>query len=164
MRKQHVKRQDGVVHVRRLEGMGEAVWHMQHAEAQQEESDILSASLKRYDADWYGTASMDEAIELARFGWEEGRHKLLRQVGRVAVDKLVGRRLTVDPVPSYSGDEVDIDNFLMGKPDHMVEYPLHYDAGGKQATVMMNCSIGSRVSAERIMRRGSVSGYRGVAR
>ena len=155
MRKQCVAQGDGEVHVRWLEGMGEAIWHMQHAETQQEESDILGASLVRYDTGWYGTADMDEAIELARFGWEEGRRQLLRQAGRVAIDRLVGRRLVVDPMPSYSGDEVDIDNFLMGRPDHMVEYPLRYDAGGKQATVLMNCSIAARVSAERIMRRGA---------
>lgn len=71
------------------------------------------------------------------------------------MSELVGRRLAVDPVPSYSGDEVDIDNFLMRRPDHMVEYPLRYDVGGKQATVLMNCSIAAGVSAERIMRRGA---------
>lgn len=155
MRKQYVTQGDGEVHVRWLEGMGEAIWYMQHAETQQDESDILGASLSRYDTGWYGTADMDEAIELARFGWEEGRRQLLRQVGRVAIDRLVGRRLAVDPAPSYNGDEVDVDNFLAGRPDHMVEYPLRYDAGGKQATVLMNCSMAAHVSAERIMRRGA---------
>lgn len=155
MRKQCVAQGDGEVHVRWLEGMGEAIWHMQHAREQQAASDMSSASLREDDPEWYGTATIEEAIGLARFGWEEGRRQLLRQAGRVAVDKLVGRRLTVDPVPSYSGDEVDIDNFLTGRPDHMVEYPLRYDAGGKQAAVLMNCSMAARVSVERIMRRGA---------
>lgn len=155
MRKQCIQQGDREVHVRQLEGVGEAVLYMQHAEAQQRESGIPGESLDRCVTGWRGTASMDEAIELARFGWEEGRRQLLRQVGRVAVDELVGRRLAVDPTPSYSGDEVDIDNFLMGRPDHMVEYPLRYDAGGKQATVLMNCSVGASVSVERIVRRGA---------
>lgn len=155
MRKQCIQQGDREVHVRQLEGMGEAIWYMRHAEEQQKESGMSGASLREGDSDWYGTASMDEAIEFARFGWEEGRRTLLRRVGHVAVSELVGRRLAVDPVSSYSGDEVDIDNFLMRRPDHMVEYPLRYDVGGKQATVLMNCSIAAGVSAERIMRRGA---------
>ena len=130
MRKQYIKQESRELHVRQLESMGEAVWYMQHAREQQKVSGMRGASLEEDYPDWYGTANIKEAIELARFGWEKGRRELFRQVGRVAVDELVGRRLAADPVPSYSGDEVDIDNFLMGRPDHMVEYPLRYDAGG----------------------------------
>lgn len=155
MRKQDFRVGYGTVHVRHLDGMSEAIQYMENAEAQQRASGMSGASLDESRTEWYGTKTMQEAIELARFGWEEGRRKLLRQVGRVVVDELVGRRFVMDPVLDYSGDEVDIDNFLLGRPDHMIEYPLRYDASGKQATAFMNCSVSHRVSAERIMQRGA---------
>lgn len=147
--------QDTVVHVRKLEDMYEAIWYMEHAEQQQQISGLPASSLSTKKPNWYGTATMQEAINLARFGWEEGRRTLLRQIGRVAIDELVGQRLTFESVSAYSGDEVDIDAFLMGKPDHMLEYPLRYETGGKQATVFMNCSVPSYIPAEYIMWRGA---------
>lgn len=155
MRKQDLRTEYGTVHVRHLDGMSEAIQYMENAEAQQRASGMSGASLDESRTEWHGTKTMQEAIELARFGWEEGRRKLLRQVGCVAVDESVGRRFVMDPVLDYSGDEVDIDNFLLGRPDHMIEYLLRYDAGGKQATVFMNCGVASKVSAERIMQRGA---------
>ncbi len=155
MRKSELQREYGVVHVRYLDGLSEAIDYMDHAEEQQKMSKMEAASLSSDHSEWYGTVNMKQAIEVARYGWEEGREYLRGAVGRVALDSLIGRRHAVNPVLSYAGDEVDIGTFLYGDPEHMINYPLYYDKQGKQATMLVNFSISSDVSAERIMRRGA---------
>lgn len=155
MRKSELQREYGVVHVRYLDGLSEAIDYMDHAEEQQKMSKMEADSLGSDDPEWYGTVNMKQAIEVARYGWEEGREYLRGAVGRVALDSLIGRRHAVNPVLSYAGDEVDIGTFLYGDPEHMINYPLHYDKQGKQATVLVHTSVTCDVSAERIMRRGA---------
>ena len=97
---------------------------------------------------------MDEALELARYGWEEGRQHLRQAVGRIALDQLVGRRPIVESRLDFAGDEVDIGAYLHGEPEHMVDYQVRQDTHGKQAMMYVNASVASRVSSERIMQRG----------
>lgn len=73
---------------------------------------------------------------------------------RLAMDRLVGQCHDVWAVPGHAGDEVDIDAYLRGQPEQMIGYQLCHDQQGKQATMLVNCSLPSRVSAECIMRRG----------
>ena len=97
---------------------------------------------------------MDEALELARYGWEEGRQHLRQAVGRIALDQLVGRRPIVESRLDFAGDEVDIGAYLHGEPEHMVDYQVRQDTHGKQAMMYVNTSMASHVSSERIMQRG----------
>ena len=97
---------------------------------------------------------MDEAIELARYGWEEGRQHLRQAVGRIALDQLVGRRPIVESQLDFAGDEVDIGAYLHGEPEHMVDYQVRQDTHGKQAMMYVNASMESNVSSKRIMQRG----------
>lgn len=150
----HEQVTDSSLYLRHLEGPAEVIDLMQDARAHQERSGLRAASLRTDRKEWFGTSTMEEAIELARYGWEEGRQHLQQAIGRVAVDRLVGQRLSVEAVPDYAGDEVDIDAYLHGDPEHMIEYQLHHDTGGKRATVLVQCSMAARVSSERIIRRG----------
>ena len=141
-------------HFRQLDSVSEMIDAMQHAPEQQEQSGLGAASLRIDEERWSGTRTMDEAIELVRYGWEEGRQRLRQVVGRVAIDQLVGRRPIVESRLDFAGDEVDIGAYLHGEPEHMVDYQVRQDTHGKQAMMYVNASMSSRVSSERIMQRG----------
>ena len=154
MRRSEQEYDGRTMHFRQLDSIGEMIDAMQHAPEQQEQSDLGAASLRTDEERWSGTRTMDEAIELARYGWEEGRQRLRQVVGRVAIDQLVGRRRIVESRLDFAGDEVDIGAYLHGEPEHMVDYQVRQDTHGKQAMMYVNASMSSRVSSERIMQRG----------
>lgn len=142
------------MYFRQLDSIGEMVDAMQHAPEQQKQSGLRAASLEIDEWRWSDTKTMDEALELARYGWEEGRQHLRQAVGRIALDQLVGRRPIVESRLDFAGDEVDIGAYLHGEPEHMVDYQVRQDTHGKQAMMYVNASVASRVSSERIMQRG----------
>lgn len=141
-------------HFRQLDSVSEMIDAMQHAPEQQKQSGLRAASLRIDEERWSGTRTMDEALELARYGWEEGRQHLRQAVGRIALDQLVGRRPIVESRLDFAGDEVDIGAYLHGEPEHMVDYQVRQDTHGKQAMMYVNASVASHVSSERIMQRG----------
>ncbi len=142
------------MYFRQLDSIGEMIDAMQHAPEQQKQSGLRAASLEIDEWRWSDTKTMDEALELARYGWEEGRQHLRQAVGRIALDQLVGRRPIVESRLDFAGDEVDIGAYLHGEPEHMVDYQVRQDTHGKQAMMYVNASMASRVSSERIMQRG----------
>ena len=154
MRRSEQEYDGRTMHFRQLDSIGEMIDAMQHAPEQQEQSDLGAASLRTDEERWSGTRTMDEALELARYGWEEGRQRLRQVVGRVAIDQLVGRRPVVESRLDFAGDEVDIGAYLHGEPEHMVDYQVRQDTHGKQAMMYVNTSMESNVSSKRIMQRG----------
>lgn len=142
------------MYFRQLDSIGEMIDAMQHAPEQQKQSGLRAASLEIDEWRWSDTKTMDEALELARYGWEEGRQHLRQAVGRIALDQLVGRRPIVESRLDFAGDEVDIGAYLHGEPEHMVDYQVRQDTHGKQVMMYVNTSMASRVSSERIMQRG----------
>ena len=154
MRRSEQEYDGRTMHLRQLDSISEMIDAMQHASEQQEQSGLRATSLKIDEWWWSGTKTMDEALELARYGWEEGRQHLRQAVGRIALDQLVGRRPIVESRLDFAGDEVDIGAYLHGEPEHMVDYQVRQDTHGKQAMMYVNASVASNVSSERIMQRG----------
>ena len=154
MRRSEQEYDGRTMHFRQLDSIGEMIDAMQHAPEQQEQSGLRASSLKIDEWQWSGTSTMDEALELARYGWEEGRQHLRQAVGRIALDQLVGRRPVVESRLDFAGDEVDIGAYLHGEPEHMVDYQVRQDTHGKQAMMYVNASMESNVSSKRIMQRG----------
>lgn len=154
MRRFEEQRGARTIHFRQLDSVSEMIDAMQHAPEQQEQSDLRAASLRTDERQWSGTRTMDEALELARYGWEDGRQHLRQAVGRIALDQLVGRRPIVESQLDFAGDEVDIGAYLHGEPEHMVDYQVRQDTHGKQAMMYVNASMESNVSSKRIMQRG----------
>ena len=128
------------MYFRQLDSIGEMIDAMQHAPEQQKQSGLRAASLEIDEWRWSDTKTMDEALELARYGWEEGRQHLRQAVGRIALDQLVGRRPIVESRLDFAGDEVDIGAYLHGEPEHMVDYQVRQDTHGKQAMMYVNAS------------------------
>lgn len=154
MRRSEQEYDGRTMHLRQLDSISEMIDAMQHAPEQQEQSGLRASSLKIDEWRWSDTKTMDEALELARYGWEEGRQHLRQAVGRIALDQLVGRRPIVESRLDFAGDEVDIGAYLHGEPEHMVDYQVRQDTHGKQAMMYVNASMASQVSSERIMQRG----------
>ena len=154
MRRSEQEYDGRTMHLRQLDSISEMIDAMQHAPEQQEQSGLRASSLKIDEWRWSDTKTMDEALELARYGWEEGRQHLRQAVGRIALDQLVGRRPIVESRLDFAGDEVDIGAYLHGEPEHMVDYQVRQDTHGKQAMMYVNASMASHVSSERIMQRG----------
>lgn len=144
-------------HVRELDGVDELIGFMQHAREQEYISGLAGASL--YDESgeykpWSGSRTMEEAIEVARFGWEEGCKYLQQRIGEIAVDQLIGDRTVVNQRYQLAGDEVDIDRYLIGEPEQMIEYYTEPERNGKHVTILANIGVPATVQPQQIMRRG----------
>lgn len=81
-------------------------------------SDDRSPSTTR----WARSASLDEALRLAKSGWPEG----LRKVRKVKddLDRSIGELVGIEASYQVAGDEVDVGVTLSGEPENMIEYAL----------------------------------------
>jgi hypothetical protein len=64
---------------------------------------------------WYGTPSMQAAIELARTGWAEGVDKAKEALAIIDSDHATARK----PVYDVAGGRVNVGRMLSGSPTHM---------------------------------------------
>lgn len=145
------------IHVRELDGIDELIGFMQHAREQEHISGLVGTSLRdeSHERDpWSGSHTMEEAIEVARFGWEEGRKYLQQRIGEIAVDQLIGDHTVVNQRYQLAGDEVDIDRYLIGEPEQMIEYYTEPERNGKHVTILANIGVPATVQPQQIMRRG----------
>ena len=120
----------------------------------QKNTDRRSSDQER-DSKWAGTADLDSAVKLGVDGWHDIRpdvdamfSKMEEQINMALGDVFETRF-------DYGGDSVDIDRFMMGDPECMIDY-VTTPAGrmGRVVRVLVNGSASASVSAERIMQRG----------
>jgi hypothetical protein len=113
------------------------------------------ASLKEGDANWYGTSSLSEAIDLAYNGWSEGKNRIEALRDKLSINDLLPSSQRLRSVFDTAGDEPDIDRFLAGEPEHMgTLHERELRAQGKLVRIEVNRSARCDISAERITRRG----------
>jgi len=141
------------VYIRRLESFDEGVRMMEKA-LRRGITNQGESSLEVSDSGWYGTRTMAEAIDQAKYGWQEGTTRFREAVGTIVIDQLVGERQNFHSLYAVAGDEPDIDRYLAGEPENMRTYELRQEPGGKLATFVINNSVSCRVSPERIINRG----------
>lgn len=103
-------------------------------------------------AEFTGTKSWSEALNLARFGWPKGTKKLKKA--------LEGLKGATAPALEHSfdvaGEEVDIGRYLTGDPENMIEYyPVHRD-GIKFIDVYVSFAYHCGYSANDVIKRGAV--------
>ncbi len=101
------------------------------------------------------TASMDEALELARGGWDEGT-KMIEEMSLALTDQIIK---TVD-VPEIrfdvTGDELDIGRFVEGEPeDFMTLVPVEIDQEPKILHITAYIGASGGTSKETMIRRGA---------
>lgn len=123
-------------------------------------SDFLSEEAKshrasrrlRRDGEWTGTSTWEEAVDLARNGWQEGvkrlsdlRDSLMDEVGSLIPEPV--------PVMDVAGEVVDVGAYVTGQPEHMVTW-FDDDGRTRQIHVVVNVVASAERSKESMMMRG----------
>lgn len=102
-----------------------------------------------------GGVSYEEALEMARHGWREGRESVSRLSSDIT--HKIGHAIKV-PSLSYDvvGDTPDVGAFIAGVPEHMMSIE---DGPGAGRIVKLVVAIGASggISAKEITARGSVA-------
>ena len=113
------------------------------------------SSDKERDSKWAGSASLDEAVQLGIDGWHEIRPQVDAMFGKMEEQINMALGDVFETRFDYGGDSVDIDRFMMGDPECMIDY-VTTPAGrmGRVVRVLVNGSASASVSPERIMQRG----------
>lgn len=115
------------------------------------------SSDKRESNDWSGSASLDEACELGTTGWHEIRpevDKLIQSLDNV-IDSTFGNMF--ETKFNITGDSGDIDRYLVGDPECMVDYvDVPQTRMGRVVRILVNGTCNSGVSAETIKQRGAM--------
>lgn len=98
-----------------------------------------------------GTASLAEALDLARFGWHEGFSRLVGMVERIrrALDLNLEPRRTFH---DYVGFAPDVKAYLEGTPTAMLNQPPRER---RKVIVYMNTTFDGSAADERIYHRGA---------
>lgn len=127
-------------------------------------TDMLDTNLKRDyrsafmdDPKWYGNVNnMAEAHDLANRGLpREGVTAI--KLAKDSVDQMKGEilRPTIYDEFDVSGAVVDMDRFITGVPECMVEYyPIEQSSEDRIVTLIMNISYHSGISAKAILKQG----------
>jgi hypothetical protein len=108
------------------------------------------------EASWTGTQSFEEAMQLARNGWPEGVQRMRRvadAISQVISSKIIRPEARFDE----TGDEVAVDRYLEGDPEHFVSYPLQESraSGGRVFTVGFGIFVSAGVDKEYFTNRGA---------
>jgi hypothetical protein len=107
-------------------------------------------------SDWFSVATLDEALTLAREGWsEEVSRALTAADGAVEKVERTFEQLAFVAEYGVSGADVDIDRFLTGEPECMVDYPLRpIVKAGRVITVCVSVGYSATLSTETVIKRG----------
>lgn len=110
------------------------------------------------EKDWYGSPDLDTAVQMGFDGWQEIRPKVEAMFSRMEEQINMAIGDVFEMRYDYGGDSVDIDRFLMGDPECMLEYDV-VPAGrmGRVVRVLVNGAASCAVSAEAIQQRGALA-------
>lgn len=101
---------------------------------------------------FHGSASMSEALDLARNGWQEGLTAALEVMERLALDNPRVKRRK----PALAGGAVNVGRMLSGDPAHMICRPKQ--PGRKTVTFFVEAGCNAYISTESIIIRAAIIG------
>jgi hypothetical protein len=100
-------------------------------------------------------ATWNESTDLAHHGWQEVLPEVAALTDQIKDDL---RPMLVDTFASYfdvAGSQVDVDRFLMGEPENMVNLiPVKIAKPGRVISILVNGTFSAGVPSEQIKRRG----------
>lgn len=134
--------------IRRYESLGAFV---DYAETHRDKSGSSQTS----GASWAGTASFNDAVNLARDGYRD-----IRPAVDGMAESIIGEvkaQLAVKPVQVFdvAGGAVDIGMFLNGEPECMLDMVLKPATGfGNVVTILINGRYSAGISAEQVKSLG----------
>jgi hypothetical protein len=104
-----------------------------------------------------GTATMAEAVHLARYGWPEGRERMAAM--RARINSVVAQKAhRPQAVYSVAGESVDIGRYLSGEPECMVEWQQEEaTARGKIIRLALNASTSQAIRKDDLFLRGAAA-------
>jgi hypothetical protein len=113
------------------------------------------SSAKQTDTEWSGTATLDEAVNLAVDGWHAVRPEVQRLFDSLEsqIATAMDEQFTVRY--DYSGDMVDMGRYVAGDPECMVDYVTEpQERMGKVVRLMVAGIASAYVKPEQIRARG----------
>ena len=117
--------------------------------------DMGNASISG-DYHFTGTRSLEEAVELAQWGWPEGVEKIKAIAEAIEIDPaLLKSAIKIESYFDVAGDEPDIDRYLQGVPENMVTYPSVQQSHGKVLDLVVNAGQHAHVDKQLIENRGA---------
>jgi len=103
-----------------------------------------------------GTESLAEAVHLSRYGWPEGTEGVAAVADKLSVDdSLLKSAQRIDTFLDVAGDEPDIDAYLEGSPDNMINYVQDQQNNGKILDLVVNVTQHASVDKKEIENRGA---------
>ena len=102
-----------------------------------------------------GTATMEEAVDLARNGWPEGTRLLKDAADQLEVPPVLGDTVLPEAYYDVTGSDVDVSRYLSGEPENMMQYTFPRAPLGNTVELVVECSQSSSTPTETIMRRGA---------
>jgi hypothetical protein len=119
------------------------------------DNDNRKSSDSRDAFEFTQTRSLDEAITLGTTGWHDIRPQVDSLFARVEPSCGIAMGDMFETRFDVSGDSGDIDRYLSGEPECMIDYVNVPQARmGRIVRILINGSVSCRVSAEDIMKRG----------
>lgn len=101
------------------------------------------------------TESLEEAIDLCKNGWREGRDKVLSAMSSLSIeDSLSNLGQVINYHHDTSGDEPDVGLYLSGDPENMINYRVDDSMSGRNVKLLVNVSQHAYVDPTAITRRG----------
>jgi len=142
-------------------GKGTKVW-CDEFESLSEVLLYAKANTKRRSSDkketgehWYGSSSLDEAVEMGLAGWHDIRPEVDEMFSKMEehINLAIGE--VFQTKYDFGGDSVDMDKYLMGDPECMIDY-YSEPAGRMGRVVRIHVAVcaSASVNSERIRRRG----------
>jgi hypothetical protein len=125
------------------------------AEYAEKAANESGSSHDAYDWKWSGARSFQEAVNWAKRGWSEERPSVLAVLDPVREQLMQIMDLHPELVYDMVGIEPDIDRFVSGELDCMLdEMYVPSPKAGKVLTVLVDGCVNSNVEADEILRRG----------
>lgn len=143
-----------VCYFRQLTSIDEVLLIADGINSLDEEEQRRCASINN-DFGFTHTNSLKEAIDLCRYGWSEGRERVLETMARLGIDdSLANLGDEIDFQLETAGDEPDIDRYLAGDPENMMNYRIEDSITGRNVKLLVNSSQAAYVDPTIITRRG----------
>lgn len=105
---------------------------------------------------WYGTASMQEAYDLARDGWESEAEQVAA-LSKPLIEKMTSIIERPEMVMDVVGNSLDVPEYLAGNPECWMRYESHTveGHGTKHMRIVFNAMISGGISTEVIRAKGA---------
>lgn len=105
-----------------------------------------------YEADWFGTRSMPQAIDFARNGWAYGADKIATLIDRLNVERPLARKRS----HGVTGGHVNVGRMLTGHPLHMVRRTKQ--PKNKVVTLFVESGATAEITSDTMLMRAACVG------